>query len=514
MQRVMDGSLRRQHERGYGQPHHRCRSPERNGMAQPLRHRSGKPGGKGSEGKFYKHCLRRSGAARVRIGAKKRMPRRIGEKSAAFQFQSRASLTGCRGMVPSASESESAGAFGIVRVQVHATVTAMRVAFFPDSFHEVNGVAHTARNFVAYAQRHDLPFLCVRAAQPGVRGRPKLETAGHLWALDLPRSRASIPMEKDLSFDPAFARYLRTVEGTLRSFRPDVIHITGPSELGILGAYFAWRLGVPLAASWHTNVHEYAAWRAAWLGRLIPASARWIEAAALSATARFYRLARVIYAPNEELCDLLRRKTGRACHVMQRGVDAALFSPAKRTRTGGDDTIVLGYVGRLSVEKNVALLPRIEHALQAAGVANACFLIVGHGDEEARLRQQLQGAYFMGVQRGEALAQSYADMDLFVFPSETDTFGNVVLEAMASGVPCAVTIGGGPKFIVEDGVTGIVRPAGELPAVICDLVRDEAGLRTMGRAAREYALTCQWDTIFDDVHANYPTPPGAPPSRS
>lgn len=412
---------------------------------------------------------------------------------------------GCRSMVRSASLNGMVEAVPVRRAWPHVTVAVMRVAFFPDSFHEVNGVAHTARNFEAYARRHDLPFLCVRAAAPGVRGKPRLETTGHVWTLDLPRSRSSIPMEKDLSFDPVFVRYLRTIEGTLRSFRPDVIHITGPSELGIFGAYFAWRLRVPLAASWHTNVHEYAARRTALLQRIVPAAGRWIEAGALSVTARFYRLARVLYAPNEELCDLLRRKTHRACHVMRRGVDTGLLTPARRTRTGADDTLVLGYVGRLSVEKNVALLPRIEQALQAAGVTNACFLIVGQGGEEAALREDFQNAYFMGVQRGNDLAQSYADMDLFVFPSETDTFGNVVLEALASGVPCAVTTGGGPKFIVQDGVTGIVRSTHELPEAICALLRGEAKLQAMRKAARAYALTCKWDTIFDDVYANYPS---------
>ena len=259
-------------------------------------------------------------------------------------------------------------------------------------------------------------------------------------------SRASIRMEKDLSFDPLFLRHGRTMERALRDFKPDVIHMTGPSELGLFAAYFAWKMGVPLAASWHTNVHEYAARRSAWLSRMLPAAGRWIEAGTLAATARFYRLAKVLYAPNEELCDLLLEKTGRPCNVMRRGVDTQLFTPARRTRTGDDGTIVLGYVGRLSVEKNVAMLPEIERALQAAGVTNTCFLIVGHGDEEAALRASLSQAYFMGVQRGEELAQSYADMDLFVFPSETDTFGNVVLEALASGVPAAVTTGGGPKF--------------------------------------------------------------------
>ncbi len=380
---------------------------------------------------------------------------------------------------------------------------ALRVAFFPDSFHEVNGVAHTARNFEAYAHRHGLPFLCVRAALPGVRGGPVLVSEGTVTTLELPRSRAAIRMEKDLSFDPLFVRYARCIESALRDFKPDVIHMTGPSELGMFAAYFAWKMGVPLAASWHTNVHEYAARRATWLTRIVPVAHRWIEAGTLAATARFYRLARVLYAPNDELCDLLREKTGRPCNAMRRGVDTELFTPARRTRTGDDGTIVLGYVGRLSVEKNVAMLPQIERALQAAGVPNVCFLIVGHGDEEATLRGSLSRASFMGVQRGEQLARSYADMDLFVFPSETDTFGNVVLEALASGVPAAVTTGGGPKFIVRDGETGLVRPAAQLAAAICDALKDEPRLHAMGSAARAYALSCTWDAIFDDVYAGY-----------
>src|ERR1700712_1500282 len=144
---------------------------------------------------------------------------------------------------------------------------APRVVFFPASFHEVNGVAHTARNFQAYAQRHELPFLCVRAALPGVRGGPVLARDGSVTTLELPRSRAAIRMERDLSFDPLFARHGRAIERALREFKPDVIHMTGPSELGIFAAYFAWKLGIPLAASWHTNVHEYAARRMQWLSK-------------------------------------------------------------------------------------------------------------------------------------------------------------------------------------------------------------------------------------------------------
>jgi phosphatidylinositol alpha 1,6-mannosyltransferase len=377
----------------------------------------------------------------------------------------------------------------------------VRVALFPDSFHEVNGVAHTSRNFQAYAQRHHLPLLCVRAALPGGMGGRAVE--GSVTTLELPRSRFSVPMEKDLSFDAAFARHYADIDRELQAFRPDVIHITGPSELGIFGAYFAWKHGVPMAASWHTNVHEYAARRTAGLSRMVPPAGGWVESAALNATARFYKLARILYAPNEELCTLLAERTGRPCHVMRRGVDPDLFSPARRTRPRNDGTIVLGYVGRLSVEKNIALLPAIQRELRAQGVENTRFLIVGHGGEEAELRAALPDAEFAGVLRGEALACAYADMDLFVFPSETDTFGNVVLEALASGVPAIVTLGGGPKFIVRDGVTGFVRTPAHMAAEIARLVQDPALRAEMSLAAREYALTCRWDAIFDTVYAGY-----------
>src|SRR5271170_4405636 len=138
-----------------------------------------------------------------------------------------------------------------------------RVAYFPDSFHEVNGVAHTSRNFVAYAERHELPFLCVRAG--GRAGA--FEQEGELRTLELGRSRSSVRMEKDLEFDTLFWRHGGAIRRELERFRPDVIHITGPSELGMFGAYFPDELGIPLAASWHTNVHEYAARRMGWLSK-------------------------------------------------------------------------------------------------------------------------------------------------------------------------------------------------------------------------------------------------------
>jgi glycosyltransferase involved in cell wall biosynthesis len=269
-------------------------------------------------------------------------------------------------------------------------------------------------------------------------------------------------------------------------------------------------MGIPLAASWHTNVHEYAARRMAWLtGRMSEQAGatteRGVEAGALWAASRFYQLAKVLFAPNEELCDMLERATGRPCYLMQRGVDTEWFSPAHRTRQADESTVVLGYVGRLSIEKNVKLLARVQRELATAGVDGVRFLIVGHGSDEAELRRELADAEFAGVLRGAALAQAYANMDVLVFPSHTDTFGNVVLEALASGVPAVVTPDGGPKFIVRDGETGFVTDDDHFATAIAELVRDRQRLDGMRLKARQYAMGCSWDAVFDRVFAGYET---------
>lgn len=379
-----------------------------------------------------------------------------------------------------------------------------RLAYFPDSFHEVNGVAHTSRHFEAFARRRNLPFLCVRAGD-----RPQALTKdGNVWTLELPRSALSFALEKDLRFDPAYLRHIPLIDEVVERFRPDIIHITGPSEVGMLGAALAYHLKIPLAASWHTNLHEYVARRSEWFLRLLPEphsthTGRFLEDVTMAAAAKFYSQAQVLFAPNPELCELLRQETRRACHLMPRGVDAELFHPGKRKRHAEDREPVLGFVGRLSVEKNVSLLARVQDELERMGHKSFRFLIVGHGGEEAWLRKRLPRAEFTGVLRGEALATAYANMDLFVFPSHTDTFGNVVLEALASGVPAIVTPDGGPRTIVRDGETGRIVDDDDFAAAVAEVLGDQAKHAQMRQAAREYALTASWDSVFEGVYRGY-----------
>ena len=384
------------------------------------------------------------------------------------------------------------------------TAPVPRVAYFPDSFHEVNGVAHTSRHFEAFARRRNLPFLCVRA---GDRARAVVED-GSVWTLELPRGFLSFALEKDLRFDPAYLRHIPLIVDVLERFQPDLIHITGPSDIGILGAWLSHQMRLPLAASWHTNVHEYAARRASWFLRLLPerhsaATGQKIEDLAMATASKFYSIARVLFAPNPQLCARLEEATGRSCHLMPRGVDAELFHPARRTRKLEDRERILGFVGRLSVEKNIALLVEIEQEFERLCVENFKFLIVGHGGDEAWLRERLHRAEFTGVLKGEALYAAYANMDLFVFPSHTETFGNVVLEALSSGVPAIVTPDGGPMTIVRDGGTGRIVPDDRFASAIAQVLADPAQHAAMRHAASAYALSASWDSVFEGIYAAY-----------
>ena len=346
-----------------------------------------------------------------------------------------------------------------------------RIAFFTDSFHEVNGVALTSREFVAFAQRHSLPMLSVRAGPADT-----VQTEGSITTTEFRRGRCRWVLEKDLAIDVLFLRHKKRIRAALDEFRPDLIHITGPGDAGILGAMLAYELKIPLVASWHTNLHEFGARRLdAFLhfvhNSVRAAVIRRLQQWMLDQCLRFYRLAKVLYAPNPELVELLHRRTGRKTYLMTRGIDVDLFNPNRRERADRD--FVIGNVGRLSPEKNIRMLAEVERLLWQNGHTGWRFLIVGDGSERAWLKRNMQCADLPGILRGEDLARAYASMDAFAFPSATDTFGNVVLEAMASGVPAIVTPNGGPKFLVKAGLNGQIaaNPSGFAAEIIrlrCD----------------------------------------------
>src|SRR5712692_10642066 len=187
-------------------------------------------------------------------------------------------------------------------------VISPRVAFFPDAFHEANGVARTSRALVAAAAKRGLPFLCIHAG-PVTKWAP--EGAGA--RLEIARGPISFALEHDLRHDLLLWRHRTRVLDTVRAFKADVVHITGPSDVGQLGAYVADRLNLPLVGSWHTNIHDFAAWRIGKQLGFLPRWSRrhlanWSRRAALWAVLQFYRMPSVLMAPNPELVELLHRE--------------------------------------------------------------------------------------------------------------------------------------------------------------------------------------------------------------
>jgi glycosyltransferase involved in cell wall biosynthesis len=279
----------------------------------------------------------------------------------------------------------------------------------------------------------------------------------------------------------------------------------------MLGAAAACDLGIPVAASWHTNVHEYAACRS---DRILPSwisgsrrakLLQTIEDVSFQLSALYFKIGRFHFAPNQELIEKLQCATHRPCSLMERGVDLAMFSPIHRDRDRDrDGRFVIGYVGRLSTEKNVRNFAALAQTARAAGYDNVKFVFVGQGGEEQWLRQHVAGAEFTGVLRGEALSRAYANMDLFAFYSETDTFGNVVLEALASGVPAVVTDKGGPKFIVEHNRSGYVCSSdAEFAASVLRIAGSDSLQRDMAVASRLRAERASWDAVFHSVYETY-----------
>ena len=378
----------------------------------------------------------------------------------------------------------------------------LRIAFFPDVYNEVDGVANTSRHFEAFAKERHLPFLIVHAGP-----RKQVVTTGTVTRVQLPRSPLTFPLDRAHEYDFVFWRYYREVASLVRDFNPDVVQITGPSDLGMLGALIAHKLRIQLAASWQTNLHQYARSRLSSLLSVFPESLSRqllsaVERWTLRAAMRFYKIPQLLFTPNREMLALLEQTTGKPCLLMAHSVDTSVFSPEFRDREKGPFTI--GYVGRLTAEKNVRLLAEIERALVARGHQDFRMVVVGEGAEGKWLRKNMAHAEFTGTLTGKDLSRAFANMDFFVFPSETDTFGLAVLEALASGVPALVSSVGGPKFTVQHCKTGYVATNCEEFVAFTDLVLTQPDLLpAMARAGRRYALSTSWNLGFEGMLKAY-----------
>jgi glycosyltransferase involved in cell wall biosynthesis len=293
------------------------------------------------------------------------------------------------------------------------------------------------------------------------------------------------------------------VRERLAAFRPTLFHLSAPDWLGYTAQRTARRWQVPAVASFHTRYETYLDYYG--LGFLRPLMERYLRA--------FYNGCCHVYAPNQAIEDLLRAQ-GVTTDVRRwgRGVDADLFSPRHRSagwrsdHAIGPDELVVGFVGRLVREKGLDRLIEVSRGLTAAGTAHR-LVIAGDGPERDWLQGQLPRATFLGFLDGEALAAAYANADVYLNPSITEAFANVVLEAMACGVPQVCANATGANTLVSDGHTGLlVDPQAFTPRAIeaiGQLARTPLRRRAFAATSRRVALAHSWDAVMAELGAHY-----------
>ncbi|HEY1448836.1 MAG TPA: glycosyltransferase family 1 protein [Caulobacteraceae bacterium] len=370
----------------------------------------------------------------------------------------------------------------------------LRVALVTSSYNYIaDGVALTLNRLVAYLQSQGVEVLVVTPVARAAAFAHEGEIAA--------APSAPMPFRSEYRFAFGLTPALRR---RLEAFDPDIVHIATPDVLGRQALAFAQARGTPVVASYHTRYETY----------LKDYGLKFLEDFVAAWLRRFYDSCDEVYAPSASMAEHMA-SAGFADNIRlwARGVDTRRFHPGRRSldfraRLGiGEGEPVIAFVGRLVREKRLDTLIEVVAALRRAGVAHRV-LIVGDGPDRPMLERGLQGALFTGFLTGDELAIAYASADIFLFPSDTESFGNVTLEAMASGLPTVAADATGSRSLVTEGVTGFLAPAGapaDFVEPLSSLAVDVSMRRTMGQAARARSLEFSWDAAMGGLLARYET---------
>lgn len=367
----------------------------------------------------------------------------------------------------------------------------LRVALFTGSYNYIkDGVALTLNRLVAYLEAQGVEVLVFAP----IGKVPALEHSGTL----VPVPSIALPFRSEYRIALGLPRLARA---RLIEFAPDIVHIAVPDLLGFAALRFARGKNMNIVASYHTRYETYLEHYG--VNLLTRPLARYLR--------HFYRSAREVYVPSSSMADVLKAEGIDNIRLWTRGVDTIRFSPERRSnawrgRFGiGEDELAVVFVGRFVREKRLATLIQMFRILQACGIAHRAIL-VGEGPEGEMLKKQLPDAIFPGFLHGDELATAYASSDIFVFPSDTESFGNVTLEAMASALPCLCADATGSRSLVEHGQTGYLSPATDAEAFanhVALLAADHARRRAMGAAARARSLLFSWDEAMGRILGYY-----------
>lgn len=368
----------------------------------------------------------------------------------------------------------------------------MKVAYFCDTFApQINGVSMTLQRLSRYAHENDIEIVFLVPDYPGA---PKKEKNVFRFF--------SLPLffYKDcrLAIPPIYK-----AERILDAFCPDIIHAYSEFGISLAAIRYAKKKRIPIVSSYTSNFNHYLRYyNMDILNSALDNYLNW-----------FHNNCKLTFCPSESARSTLQKKDITRVDIMKRGVDPSRFNPSFysenfRKKVGaGKDAMIFTYIGRISPEKDLDILTEVICRVKVKYNYKAVFVVVGDGPYLEQMKRDVgDKAIFTGFLSGEQLSQAYASSDLLVFPSTTETFGNVVLESMCSGVPAIVPMSGGVAEIVEDCRNGYLVPprnANAFAEIIGRVLENPQVLTALRSGALETAKLRGWDTVFKGLFLRY-----------
>lgn len=369
----------------------------------------------------------------------------------------------------------------------------MKIAYFTDTyFPQINGVTNTLSKLTEYLDgREDIEYK-IFSPDFGDNGTPdhKVERFYSFKFFFYPECRLSIPN-------------IFRLNDTLKDFKPDIIHSVTEINMGLTGMRYAVQNKIPLISTFTTNFPEYMKYY----------NLPYLYETSWKIMRKIHNQSDICMCPSRETQSLLRKQGIRNVGLWGRGIDFNRFKPAEnktglKEKFGMKDKLMILYVGRISNEKNISILISSYRHLKNIYSDLIGLTVVGDGPLLEELKKGNEDINFTGYLKGQELADAYRAADIFAFPSTTETLGNVVLEAMASGVPVVGPSSGGLKDNIHhmyNGILSVPNDTVTFQDAIASLIEDSELRESLGSNAREYASTKSWNSIFDQLIDDYHT---------